>query len=235
MTLHFADIHEETRRQPAPRPAPGIAARPVTAPQPGLYRDRFKRLLDVTAAATLLVVLSPLILLMAALIALDGHTPFYSQLRVGKEGRVFRIWKLRSMVHDADALLEAYLAENAAARLEWETTQKLKKDPRITFVGRVLRKTSADELPQLWNVLTGTMSLVGPRPMMVSQQASYPGKAYYRLRPGITGPWQVSDRNNCHFVDRAGYDDLYEQTLSLRTDLALLLRTVTVVLRGTGC
>jgi len=176
----------------------------------------------------------PLLGLMALVIALDGHNPVYSQLRVGKNGRTFRIWKLRTMVHNADALLESYLAENPVARIEWDATQKLKQDPRITFVGRILRKASVDELPQLLNVLNGTMSLVGPRPMMVAQKGSYEGAGYYRLRPGITGPWQVSDRNECNFSDRVRYDDCYEQTLSFKTDFAILIRTIGVVLRGTG-
>jgi lipopolysaccharide/colanic/teichoic acid biosynthesis glycosyltransferase len=182
----------------------------------------------------MLVVIAPLMGLMALIIAFDGYNPFYSQMRVGTAGRTFRIWKLRTMVHDADDLLEAYLARNPEARLEWDSTQKLKSDPRITFVGRILRKTSADELQQLLNVLNGTMSLVGPRPMMVCQKPSYDGEGYYRLRPGITGPWQVSDRNKVSFADRVYYDDLYDQTVSFKTDVLLLLRTVVVVLRGTG-
>jgi lipopolysaccharide/colanic/teichoic acid biosynthesis glycosyltransferase len=176
----------------------------------------------------------PLICIAALMIALDGHNPFYSQQRVGRNGKAFRMWKLRTMVHNADDLLEAHLAENEAARTEWNATQKLKNDPRITIVGRVLRKTSLDELPQLFNVLNGTMSLVGPRPMMVSQRNSYFGEAYFRLRPGITGPWQVSDRNECNFVDRVQFDDIYDRGLSLQADLLILVRTVLVVLRGTG-
>lgn len=230
MTLHFAphlaDIEDQTQRS---KPS-GTASRHESGP----YRDKTKRLLDFTLTLITLPVVVPFVALMALLIALDRHNPFYSQLRVGKNGRTFRIWKLRTMVHNADALLDAYLAENTAARLEWDRTQKLKKDPRITFIGRLLRKTSADELPQLWNVLNGTMSLVGPRPMMVNQKASYCGEGYYRLRPGITGPWQVSDRNECSFTERGRYDDLYDQTVSFRTDIAILLRTVMVVVRGTG-
>lgn len=200
----------------------------------GFYRSAFKRWFDFTVTLVTLPLVLPLIGLMALLIAFDGHNPFYSQMRVGKDGRVFRIWKLRTMVHNADALLEAYLKENPAARQEWDATQKLKQDPRITFIGRILRKSSMDELPQLLNVLNGTMSLVGPRPIMVNQKTSYGGESYYSLRPGITGPWQVSDRNECNFTDRVYYDDLYDQTVSFKTDFSLLLRTVGVVLRGTG-
>ena len=171
---------------------------------------------------------------MALLVALDGHNPFYSQLRVGKDGKHFRMWKLRTMVHNADVLLESYLDRYPEARAEWDSTQKLKNDPRITFVGRLLRKSSMAELPQLFNVLNGTMSLVGPRPMMVNQQNTYTGHAYYRLRPGITGLWQVSDRNHCKFIGRVQYDEQYDKTLSLKTDLRVLFLTVAVVLRGTG-
>ena len=152
---------------------------------------------------------------------------FYRQARVGRGGRIYRIWKLRSMVMNADQKLEAHLAADPAARAEWDETQKLKRDPRITRFGRLIRKSSLDELPQLWNVLIGDMSLVGPRPMMPDQRALYPGRAYYALRPGITGPWQVSERNATSFADRARFDDKYhDRDLSLATDVRLLRPTV---------
>jgi exopolysaccharide production protein ExoY len=113
-------------------------------------------------------------------------------------------------------------------------TQKLKEDPRITPVGRVLRKISLDELPQLFNVLTGDMSLVGPRPIMVNQKALYPGQRYYDLRPGLTGLWQVSDRNECSFAGRSRFDDIYHRTMSFGIDLRIIGQTVSVVFRGTG-
>lgn len=210
--------------------------RPATArPLPWAYRHLGKRVLDVTLVLIAAPVVLFLVALMAIGVALDGGNPFYSQLRVGRGGRVYRMWKLRSMVPDADALLEAHLACNPAARAEWDSHQKLKRDPRITRFGAFLRKTSMDELPQLWNVLTGDMSLVGPRPMMPCQQEMYPGQAYYRLRPGITGPWQVSDRNRSTFAERARFDLAYDRDLSFATDARLLLATVQVVLRGTGC
>jgi exopolysaccharide production protein ExoY len=198
------------------------------------YRNGLKRAVDVVlvllSAPILLVVLAVL----AALVALDGGNPFYSQLRVGKDGRRYRMWKLRTMVCDADAKLEGYLEANPEARQEWDTDQKLKDDPRVTRIGALLRRSSLDELPQFLNVLLGDMSLVGPRPMMVSQQQMYPGSAYYRVRPGITGSWQVTDRNRSSFADRARFDTDYERSLSLVTDLRLLFATVRVVLRGTG-
>ena len=176
----------------------------------------------------------PIVALLALCVALDGGKPFYSQDRVGKGGRTYRIWKLRSMVHNADEVLEDHLAQDPALRAEWNSKQKLLNDPRITRLGHVLRKCSFDELPQLWNVLRGDMSLVGPRPMMVSQKPMYPGTDYYELRPGITGLWQISDRNGTTFADRARYDARYNENLSFMTDLKILFGTVRVVLHGTG-
>lgn len=181
-----------------------------------------------------LPVVLPIILILALLVKRDGGPAFYSQLRVGKGGRLYTMWKLRSMVLGADAKLEEHLDGDPAARAEWDSTQKLKCDPRITRFGRFLRKSSMDELPQLWNVFIGDMSLVGPRPMMPDQRALYPGKSYFALRPGITGTWQVSQRNDSTFADRAKFDDQYDHDLSFATDTKLLLATVNVVLHATG-
>jgi len=199
------------------------------------YRLAGKRSLDLLVTLLLAPLLVPMVLVLALLVMRDGHGPFYTQERVGRHGRIYRMWKLRSMVPDADAALAAHLAADPAARAEWEAHQKLRRDPRVTTVGRLLRACSLDELPQFWNVLRGDMSLVGPRPMMRSQQHLYPGRSYYALRPGITGAWQVSDRNGVTFAERARFDDAYDRDLSLRTDLGLLWATVGVVLRGTGC
>jgi lipopolysaccharide/colanic/teichoic acid biosynthesis glycosyltransferase len=143
--------------------------------------------------------------------------------------------KLRSMVADAEARLQAHLDACPKARIEWQVTQKLRRDPRITRIGRIIRKTSLDELPQLWNVLVGEMSIVGPRPMMPSQQSLYPGIAYYAMRPGITGYWQISVRNESSFAERAQFDARYFRDLSFVTDVRIMLRTFGVVMRGTGC
>lgn len=206
----------------------------VASGRRSVYAILGKRLFDFIVVATSAVFWLPMIAICAFLIALDGRNPFYTQRRVGRNGRVFRMLKLRSMVPDADALLETHLATNPQARAEWDTTQKLKNDPRITRLGRIIRKTSFDELPQLLNVLRGDMSLVGPRPFMTSQAELYEGEAYYHLRPGLTGFWQVSDRNNCSFKGRARFDDDYLRQMSLSTDLRVLTKTVGVVLRGTG-
>lgn len=198
------------------------------------YRTMGKRILDMT----LVVLMAPSVLLVVAvlclLIVLDGAAPFYRQRRVGRGGKEFSMWKLRSMVPNADTQLAAYLDQNPEARAEWDRDQKLTHDPRITRVGRLIRRTSLDELPQLWNVLKGEMSLVGPRPMMPCQRSLYPGNEYYEMAPGITGLWQTSVRNESSFADRAAFDAQYHNTLSLGMDLRLLAATVRVVLNATG-
>lgn len=200
----------------------------------GFYRDSAKRVFDLLAVAILALPALLILAVFVPLVALDGAAPFYRQERVGRGGRRFTMWKLRSMVANADARLAEYLAANPAARAEWEHHQKLRHDPRVTRIGRFIRRASIDELPQLWNVLIGDMSIVGPRPMMPEQQDIYPGQAYYEMRPGITGAWQVSDRHLSSFAERAWYDTSYYKTVSLRTDLSILARTVGVVLKAAG-
>ena len=230
MTFQFSSIDQEFSAQ-KPDVSPALS---VTRKR-SFYRQFVKHPLDVALTLLALPIVAPVVVVLALLVMLDGHNPFYSQMRVGKNGRSFRMWKLRTMVPNADEMLESYLAEHPAARLEWNATQKLKRDPRVTWLGFLLRKTSLDELPQLWNVLNGTMSLVGPRPIMVNQRDAYTGHAYFNLRPGLTGAWQVSDRNNCDFIDRVRYDDLYDNDLSFRRDFGIMLETLRVVARGTGC
>jgi len=200
----------------------------------GFYGATGKTLLDYFLVILSLPVVLPLIAICAAVIALGGGVPFYWQKRLGRSGNVFHMLKIRTMVQDADEVLEAYLDANPEARREWDHKQKLCHDPRVTRVGRILRKTSIDELPQLWNVLKGDMSLIGPRPMMVEQKVLYPGMAYYRMRPGISGLWQVSDRNESSFSDRAAFDTEYYRNMSFKQDVSIFLRTIGVVLRGTG-
>ena len=204
------------------------------AAQRGVYGLIGKRVLDIFAVLLLAPVVVPVILLLAVLTCLDGGNPFYSQLRVGLDGRTFRMWKLRSMRIDADADLATCLANDPEMNQEWRKYQKLKNDPRITKIGRYIRKSSLDELPQLWNVLLGEMSVVGPRPIMPSQTSIYPGRSYYLLRPGITGNWQVFGRNETNFADRARYDAEYLQNMSLATDMIIMLKTVPVVIGGSG-
>lgn len=200
----------------------------------GFYRHLAKRVLDILFVAIIALPVGFVTCVLALLIMRDGGSPFYRQERVGKDGKIFYMLKLRSMVPDAHSKLEAYLRTNAAARMEWDEKQKLTDDPRITPIGRIIRKTSLDELPQFLNVLRGDMSVVGPRPMMPEQLELYPGTAYFTMRPGITGFWQISERNESSFAERAIHDSNYDRALSLRTDAAVIWRTVFVVALATG-
>ena len=177
----------------------------------GLYRRYAKRVIDLIIVLMTLPAVIPVILILALYIKLDGGPAFYVQNRVGRGGRIFRMWKLRSMVLDADKKLQDLLDHDPDARSEWNDTQKLKRDPRITPVGQVIRKTSLDELPQIWNVLVGDMSLVGPRPVTEVELAKYAGheQCYLALRPGVTGLWQVSGRNGLGYAERVRLDAEY--------------------------
>lgn len=226
MTIQFKDLVQDISEPDVLRAVP---VRPT-----GFYRTHGKRALDLFLVLITAPLSVPLILVAAFLVSLDGSSPFFRQRRVGKGGAVFHMWKLRTMVPDAEAALESYLQGNPEARAEWDATQKLKNDPRITRLGRFLRKSSLDELPQLFNVLRGEMSLIGPRPMMCDQRVLYPGLAYYRMQPGLSGYWQISERNDTEFKSRALFDLRYDQDMSLSTDLSVILRTLGVVLRCTG-
>ena len=227
MTVHVPAIAEATEIEGLKPSAPSASQ--------VVYDRVFKRLIDVTLVLVSIPIVLPFILIVAAMLKASGLSPFFVQERVGRDGRRFRMLKFRTMVPDAEKVLDAYLSTNEAARIEWVTKQKLSNDPRCTPLGRALRSTSIDELPQIWNVLTGDMSLVGPRPMMPEQQALYPGQSYYRLRPGMTGSWQVSARNTSNFAARANFDDAYEREMSMMTDAGIIARTVGVVFRRTGC
>jgi exopolysaccharide production protein ExoY len=193
-----------------------------------------KRVLDVVIT----IVISPFALfvvgVVAPLVCMDGGKIFLRQPRIGKDGKLFNLWKIRTMQHDAQQRLQKYLDDNPVAWQEWESHQKLRDDPRVTTIGRYLRKYSIDELPQLLNVLRGEMSLVGPRPMLPEQRAQYAGTAYFSLRPGLTGLWQIGDRNACSFAERAAYDERYLDIMSIATDIRILLTTPLVIFRGTG-
>ena len=193
-----------------------------------------KRVIDVAVVVAAAPVAVPLVMLCAGLLRLSGGKAFYTQKRLGKRGREFTMWKLQTMVPDADKVLDRYLSTNPEAKREWDENQKLARDPRITPLGRYLRKYSIDELPQLFNVFRGEMSIVGPRPMFPSQSAQYPSRAYFNVKPGLTGLWQIGIRNGCSFVQRGVLDTRYANTMSLSTDLQIMLRTLAVVVRGTG-
>lgn len=199
-----------------------------------VYMRFGKRLLDITIVLCGTVFLLPVLVLIAFKIRLDGGPIFYTQMRIGRGGQEFRFWKFRTMCQDADARLKELLKADPIARREWDETQKLKHDPRITRFGNILRKTSLDELPQMWNVLLGDMSVVGPRPMMASQRDLYPGTEYYLLRPGMTGFWQISERNDVSFASRARYDRDYWHDVSFSTDVKVIFDTVGVVYKASG-
>ncbi len=196
-----------------------------------------KRVIDVLAALAVGVLISPFLLLIALFIKLDSPgRVFYGHTRIGQGGRRFKAWKFRSMVKDADRVLKEYLETHPELREEWERDQKLKNDPRVTRVGRILRKTSLDELPQLWNVLKGEMSLVGPRPIVQEELAKYGDKGafYLKAKPGMTGLWQVSGRNDTSYQERVELDVYYVRNWSVWLDIYILARTVWVVVFGKG-
>lgn len=199
------------------------------------YAQNLKRLLDVVLAGAAVVILSPLFVILWLVTRLDGGPSLFCQQRVGQSGKIFRCLKFRTMVVDAEDRLATYLAKHPQIAEEWARHQKLKSDPRITVVGRFLRKSSLDELPQLFNVLRGDMSLVGPRPFMPEQAEIYLGQAYYKLRPGLTGYWQISDRHHSEFGERARFDDKYFNEIGFRTDFRVLVKTIRVVLQAGGC
>jgi exopolysaccharide production protein ExoY len=196
-----------------------------------------KRAIDIVLALSVLLTFLPLMLFIAMLIRLEDRGPaFFGHERVGYNGRRFRCLKFRSMSVNAKELLEAHLLQNPAARQEWEFTQKLRDDPRITPLGRFLRTTSLDELPQLINVLRGDMSLVGPRPIVQAEMPRYADRItdYLCVRPGITGLWQVSGRSDVDYDRRVELDAQYVRNWSLRSDLFILFRTVFVVFSRSG-
>ncbi len=195
-----------------------------------------KRSFDLVVALVALTLLSPLFMIVSSLIRRDGGPAIFVQDRTGKKGEAFGCYKFRTMAVDAEARLEAILASDPDKRAYWDTYQKLDDDPRITPVGRFLRATSLDELPQLLNVIKGEMSIVGPRPMMMNQMAQYGASldAYVRMRPGITGLWQVNGRNATTFEERARLDNWYARNWSLWRDVVILVRTVREVFVGNG-
>ncbi|WP_375687051.1 sugar transferase [Pseudooceanicola sp. LIPI14-2-Ac024] len=202
---------------------------------PGLLRR--KAVFDKTLALLMLPFLLPLgLLITCALLLTDGAPVFYGQWRVGRGGRRFRCWKFRSMVRDADAALDAALAADPGLRQQWELQRKLDIDPRIHPLGNLLRRTSLDELPQIWNVLIGDMSFVGPRPV-VEEELVYYGPYlpdYLAVRPGLTGAWQVSGRSNTTYDERVALDVDYVRGMSIQRDIKIVLATVKVVLLQTG-
>ena len=204
-------------------------------PRVGLA-EGVRRWADRLIAAALLVIFSPLMLAVAALIRKDGGPATFAHYRVGSRGRVFRCFKFRTMCVDAERKLREVLDGDPALRDEWQRTFKLVNDPRVTAVGRWLRRSSLDELPQLFNVLRGDMALVGPRPITLIELRLY-GPArwqYLSVLPGMTGLWQVSGRNRVSYEKRVQLDDEYVRNRSFWLDCWILVKTVLVVLTRDG-
>ena len=195
-----------------------------------------KLVTDLVLSVALLIILAPVMFTIALFVSLDGGPVLYRHQRIGKGGQRFYCLKFRSMVANADKALADRLARDPSARAEWESTQKLKRDPRVTRVGRLLRATSLDELPQLFNVLRLEMSLVGPRPIVENELVRYGRNVNYYLktRPGVTGLWQVSGRSNTSYARRVALDAWYVKNWRFWLDVAILFRTISVVVRRDG-
>jgi lipopolysaccharide/colanic/teichoic acid biosynthesis glycosyltransferase len=196
-----------------------------------------KRLIDIVGALLALTFLLPVILLItAALILQDGFPVIYRQRRIGRHGKEFSCLKFRTMARDAEARLEKVLATSPDSRKEWEDHQKLQNDPRIHWLGHLLRKSSLDEIPQFLNVIRGEMSLVGPRPIVKNEISRYEDafQYYIAMKPGITGYWQVSGRSNTSYHKRVKFDTQYFYDQSLLIDFKVIIKTVGVVLLARG-
>jgi Undecaprenyl-phosphate galactose phosphotransferase WbaP len=210
---------------------------PTILDQDLMSKNNVARILDIS----LILLAAPYIifafLILAILIKLDSPGPvFYRQRRIGRFGRKFSVYKFRTMVQNADEVLKECLEKSPELKAEWLATHKLKQDPRVTRLGALLRKLSLDELPQLWNIIIGDMSMVGPRPIVDAEVEKY-GKCfnlYIQVRPGLTGLWQVSGRNNTTYERRVELDEYYVRNRSLKLDLQILLKTALVVITRDG-
>lgn len=211
--------------------APGILDRKLVPKNPV---DRFLDISLIVLAAPY-IILAFLFIIVSILID-SGGPVFYRHRRIGRDGRKFDLYKFRTMVQNADQVLQTYLDRSPELRAEWEATQKLQNDPRVTRVGALLRKTSLDELPQLWNILIGEMSIVGPRPIVDAEVERYGNcfELYKQVRPGLTGLWQVSGRSDTSYEHRVELDEYYILHRSFRLDVEIILKTIVVVLKGKG-
>jgi Undecaprenyl-phosphate galactose phosphotransferase WbaP len=196
-----------------------------------------KRSLDLAVSVVLLILCASVFLTVALIIKLTSRGPvFYRHARRGRSGATFNVLKFRTMQFQGDRVLADHFASNPKLRAEWQLSQKLKQDPRVTPVGKWLRRFSLDELPQLLNVIAGDMSLVGPRPIVDAEVRKYGPRFdfYQRVRPGITGLWQVSGRSDTTYQQRTEFDEYYVRNWSILLDLQILVRTVRVVVSGNG-
>lgn len=230
------------------RPSSNLNAHTLALPTPApvndtseprsVMQDALIRGFDIAIAGLAIVVLLPLMILITCMVKLASPGPaIFRQQRVGRDGALFPCLKFRSMVVDAQAQLDRLLAESDDAREEWSRDQKLRRDPRVTRIGEFLRRTSLDELPQLFNIIAGQMSIVGPRPIVESEIARYGSRFddYCSVRPGLTGLWQISGRNDVSYGMRVRLDSLYAQRQSLGLNVAICLKTVPAILTSRGC
>ena len=215
---------------------PGISRISRVRPSKGAIHEGVKRIVDILGALLLAAVFSPLIVVMALLLWRQGGPVIYRHRRIGRGGMMFECLKFRTMVPNADQVLRNLLEAHPELKREWVQDHKLRDDPRITGVGRFLRRTSLDELPQLWNVLRGEMSLVGPRPIVREELLRYGRNVrdYLAAKPGITGLWQVTGRNDTEYRRRVVLDTYYVRNQNLLLDVYILFKTVLVVLGRTG-
>lgn len=221
---------ESRQWEETPAQAPDLPALPASP-----YAAA-KRVLDVLGVIVLAAVFSPLMFLIAIRMRREGGSIIYKHRRIGRDGRAFECLKFRTMVPNADQVLRELLERDPAIKAEWVRDHKLRSDPRVTRLGRFLRRTSLDELPQLWNVMRGEMSLVGPRPVVREELLRYGRNvhAYLSAKPGITGLWQVKGRNDTDYRRRVVLDTYYVKNQNLLLDLYILAKTTRVVLGGSG-
>jgi len=238
--MSFIRVNEavfvDTSRIVAAAKIPKLGSNPVSA-EGNAFTQLVIRLLDIVISASALVFFLPILLAVALLVFAQDRGPiFFGQRRIGLHGEEFLCFKFRSMITNASERLQKYLAENPDARIEWAKDHKLKNDPRITKLGRFIRKTSLDEFPQLWNVLKGEMSLVGPRPIVQDEVRKYglSFSKYTAVKPGITGLWQVAGRNDVTYSRRVAMDRFFSKRKSVRIYLYILVMTVPAVLRQRG-
>lgn len=211
-------------------------ARPALGKGARFYSTTGKTIFDFIFALLLLPIIAPVIAVIWVLVRREGGSGFFAHTRIGADGRAFKCWKIRTMLPDAQTRLRSYLAENPEAAAEWARDQKLVNDPRITRLGRLLRATSLDELPQIWNVLRGEMSFVGPRPIVRSELHKYAihRGSYLQTKPGITGLWQISGRNDITYDERVAMDVAYAKRQTFWLDLKIIILTGGAVLHRTG-
>lgn len=221
--------------RPSSAPAPDLFGEPASLPVKEF--PKWKRALDVVVALLVLVFLFPILMVVAALVAMDGGPIIYRQQRMGMNAKPFALLKFRTMCQDADERLQELLERDKGAAAHWTQYRKLPDDPRITKMGKILRKSSLDEFPQLLNVLAGSMSMVGPRPIVESETTRYGHyiRDYYRSRPGVTGLWQVSGRSDVSYKRRVAFDTLYaRRPRRILLDMKIIAMTIPAILFGRG-